>query len=313
MDDEEARKIAKQALFLLDAENVGATFAAEIDIFTRLLAEAAKILVPERTVRIVGPETILIAGKGKEAEGWAGTIEVRRFHKQLRPLDTAKNMSVFVDFIQRMHARATTWREVDNSTAAVQFDLDKLLLVPKMGSDARAGMDAEAYLEVQEGADTRLLRRPVYGYVHAVPVINHPDHFIYPTVPMLPFLGVTEDELFERATANIRSLASKLKIDIGPEEKENGLLIEGMNGVVSSLLFLPEFWASISERMEDYIVVHVVSHEQIIVLPASQQAAIVGLIVSAGRGRIGMLLPATLFTYDDQGFRIFAKLFPDDA
>jgi hypothetical protein len=86
-----------------------------------------------------------------------------------------------------------------------------------------------------------------------------------------------------------------------------------MNGVASSLLFLPEFWASISERMEDYIVVHVVSHEQIIVLPASQQAAIVGLIVSAGRGRIGMLLPATLFTYDDQGFRIFAKLFPDDA
>lgn len=313
MNRDDARRIALQALFLQNHTEIAGDVTRNIASFSKLLAEALRLVVPERTVSVVGPNTILISDENRTGEGWHGTVDVRQHFDSLSQTNPAANMEILLGLIAEMHARASIWRSKDSSNFATEFDLEKLVLIPKLGSTARAGAEARQYLNVPEQPDEGLIRRPVYGYVHAVPTINHPDRFVYPQTKLLPMLGLTEDELFDRGKENIRRLASTLRIEIGAEEMENGFMIEGMEGVVSSLLFLPEFWASIAERMGSQIIVHAVSHEQLIVVPEKQRLMIMNMLIATARGELGALLPATFFTYDDEGFRIFGKFLPDNA
>ncbi len=301
---DEIDSILDKALTAAGQEFIDGELVESAASFEKFMVVLATFVFPDHEISISEPGTLI----GKAA--WSFTIDISEVFEQMKAFSPGHNRDVIVGVLERQLVRRNTFKELKGQDPAERFDPSKLILVPKMGSFIRNGAPGMRHLGGDDKKDV-MIGRPAYGYVHSVAAINEPTHLMYVPGNALPIIGLSEDELFELAMENLRKSAEKVTVEF-----EDGFGLIGsdvMDGMPSQLIFYPDFWKSLSEKVGDHLFVHVVEHDQIIVCKASERETIFGIIGSVAAGKIEALLPATFFTYDDDGFRLFARTLPDDA
>lgn len=302
---EEIDTILDQTLAKIGHDFIDGGVIESSQAFEQFMVQLVQIALPAHEISL--PKSGTILGKGT----WSFTVDVEETFERMKPFAPGQNRDEVTKFLKRLIVRRDTWNEVDTTNLQERLDWSKLTLIPKMGSVMREGPTAGQFLGASE-AEKAMLSRPAYGYVHAVPVINHPSHFLYLPKLTLPGTGMTEDDVFKKALQNIKSKADDITVEF--ENDEIAFIgKEYMDGVVSQLILYPDFWKSLSEKVEDDLFIHVVQHDQIIVCKSRARDLIFRIVSGAATGKIDSLLPATFFTHDAEGFRIFAKMLPDDA
>jgi hypothetical protein len=283
--------ILDKVLNTLGREFIDGDLVETLESFEKFLVLLATTVFPDHEISNPEPGTIV----GNAA--WSFTINTTDIFEEMKPFSPGLNRDAIVRVLGRQLARRDTISDLQGKSPVDAFDVDKLVLVPKMGSFIRQS--------------NVLLGRPAYNYVYSAPAINETRHLMYVPRHALSHIGLSEDELFERAMQNIRKSAEGVSVEF-----EDGIgFIESdvMDGMAAQLIFYPEFWKSLSEKVGDHLFIHAVEHDELIVCKASERDTIFGIVASAATGKVESLLPGTFFTYDDEGFRLFAKRLPDDA
>ena len=296
--------ILDQALASLGRDFIDGEIVENAQSFENFMVVVAKTVFPDHEISVAEPGTII--GKG----AWSFTIEITEIFEQMKPFSPGENRDVIVHVLERQLARRDSFKALEQKNPAEYFDTSKLILVPAMGSTIRNGPPGLSHF-ADDDRKAIMLGRPVYGYVHSVPAINLPTHLMFVPEEALPIIGLTEDEVFDLAMQNLIKNAEGLEVEF---EDELGFInSDVMDGMPSQLIFYPEFWKSLSKKVGDHLFIHVVEHHEIVVCKASARDTIFDIVAAVAAGKVEPLLPATFFTYDDKGFRLFAKMLPDDA
>lgn len=296
--------ILDKALAAIGREFIDGELVESSASFEKFMVILATTVFPEHEISI--PETGTLIGRA----AWSFTIDVTDVFEHMKAFSPGHNRDVIVGVLKRQLVRRDAFKELQGQSPVERFDPSKLILVPKMGSFIRNGAPGMRHFGGDDKKDV-MLGRPAYGYVHSVAAINEPTHLMYVPGNALPVIGLSEDEVFDLAMQNLKKNAENVTVEF-----EDGFGMIGsdvMDGMPSQLIFYPDFWRSLSEKVGDHLFVHVVEHDQIIVCKASERDTIFSIIGSVAAGKIDALLPATFFTYDYDGFRLFARTLPDDA
>jgi hypothetical protein len=275
-----------------------------MEAFERFMFQLAKALFPNHKFSIPEPGTIL----GQAS--WTFTLEITDIFKKMKPFSPGHNRDIIVKVLERQLIRRDTFSQLEGQNPIERFNPEKLILVPKMGSAVRNGPSSSKFLETNK-EEAVMLSRPAYGYVHSVPAINEPTHLMFVPKLALPMIGLSEEEIFAKALQNLKSKAEKVTVKF--EDDVAFIGEDTMDGMPSQLIFHPDFWKALSQQVGDHLFVHVVEHNEVIVCKSRARDIIFNLVTGVAMGNIGSLLPATFFTYDDDGFRLFAKMLPDSA
>lgn len=267
--------------------------------FPLFISQAIQRILPQHKIEVDADGVLMCTGD------WNFTIPLAKARGKMKPFAPGKNRDLIAELLERLIKERDTWVEVREVAESNRPDWNKLALIPKFGSEVRK-------VHTETDGNGQFLSRPAIDYVHSVPVIDKPSHFMFLPRFSLPELDLTEDEIYERALQNTRQKSQNIHVDFEDGEVAT-ITDDDVGGTASQLLFDNEFWAALSRKVEDDLFIHVVEHNQLIVCKASARAAIFDIMTDAALGRLPSLMRATFFAYDDKGLRLFAKMLPDDA
>jgi hypothetical protein len=265
------------------------------DMFMLVLLQS---VFPHHQISVAERGTIV--GKGS----WHFTVGTEDIFQGLKPFSPGQNRDLIVKVLGRELIRRDTFNAIKGKDPYKEFDSSKLILVPKM---KWTQLNKPRNLHVTNGspAEIKIVSRPAFGDVHCFAAINEPTHLMYVPKQMLPAIGISEDDLFKRAMKNLKDKASEVTIDF-----DEGLALIGndaMDGMASQLIFDPEFWMSLSKKVDDGLFIHVVQDSEIVVCKLSDEMAMFELMSGIAGGEVDALLPDNFFTCDDKGFRLLAR------
>lgn len=169
------------------------------EAFERFMVHLVHAVFPNHQISTPEPGKLFVRST------WSFTLDVTDIFKQMKPFSPGQNRDIINSLLHRQLVRRNVFHELEKKNPAQQFDERKLILVPRMGSAIRNGPKGSNLSDATE-AEKEMLSRPVYGYVHAVPVINEPTHLMYVPRLALPMVGLSEDEVLARAMHNISGL-----------------------------------------------------------------------------------------------------------
>jgi len=124
---------------------------------------------------------------------------------------------------------------------------------------------------------------------------NGPNNLMHLFAGNLPALGIDADEARLLALRNLKRLYAKERYRF--DYSESIFEVGGMDGLASSLLFIPDFWEKQYKGLGEDIVIHLVSRDRLVFFRHSDRALVdlTGMMVALGE--IGILIPGKLFEF----------------
>ncbi len=101
------------------------------------------------------------------------------------------------------------------------------------------------------------ISRPALPYLNELVVVDHPDSMAYVTPQRLESWGVSVEEVFAAARANLAELAERSLRGKAPSPNELVRMVDTGDGYFTSMLLAPGWLAGISERMGTPVVAFV--------------------------------------------------------
>lgn len=300
----EIDSIIEKALSSMGRDFIDGDIVETRESFSDFIVILMKTAFPDHEVSLKGDRLSIEKAK------WCFSPQYATIFEKLEPFSPGHNRDLVVRFLRGCLHSMDAMKMGQEEGAKPSIQLDKLVMVPRLGSFMRETtkrITGQDDVEVQDV----FLSRPVYDYVHSVIALDSPTHIAFISKGGLKDMGLTEDQVFDVAMTNIKKRAQNLKLDFS-----DGYAIvdsHDMGGLASQLIFHTDFWKSVSEEVKDDLFIHVLDQSALMVCKASDRVTIMNIFMSAATGKLESLLPATFFTYDQKGFRIFAKLLPDDA
>ena len=117
------------------------------------------------------------------------------------------------------------------------------------------------------------LSRPALPHLKELVVVDLPDSMAYVLPDRLDGWGVTADEVFETARANLAEIARRTLERPWPGEPMLITMVDDGNGYFTSLLLAPGWLAGVAERMGTPVLAFVPDHHHLLLCPLPQEEA----------------------------------------
>jgi hypothetical protein len=316
MKPDDWSKILKQALFILNKDNLDEARIAEPSGFRDILLALLNVTHPDiKAWTEPGDERILFTDPNLDSPIKAsGFINPIRIFQAIRPDDTEWNKEFLRN--EGLPFIANAVNEMRRQLAAIDLDTGAHKnpnqtvgkIVPLLKTDAMIhGMD-QSFIRngMPDEEQYRLMSWPVIDRVRFVPAFDTPDNFQFMHRFNADELGLTPDEVKEHALANFRTMAKRIKIR--SDYTKSMVVIDRIGEIASSLLLLPEFWEKEAVKAKDELVIHVAEYDTVLVARKGDKPGLTRLIHMVGSGSVASVFtPPILFVFDRNGLRVLQK------
>ncbi len=174
--------------------------------FEKFMVAVAERAFPDHKISIPEPGMMLISAKS------AFTISIADTFARLKKYSPGHNRDIVKHLFQMKTAQLKIISDTNKQSLSSMFDLEKLVLLPKMGSFARRVPQGPQIMGARPEQAAFLYKR-AFNYIYSVPAINTPDHVFFIPKLALKDIGLSEDEIFERAQRNLKRDSKNVNVE----------------------------------------------------------------------------------------------------
>lgn len=318
MTRDELSKVLIQALFLIGKADEPEQVCFHRKTFLKFVETVGQILRPELRFEQLDDERIGYSNP-KKTEGLRarGQITPTRWFNMANPQgpdEVSSELLTVVDAIEKHFSTdddLLSRASIDGNKIGMALP-DPSAIVPMLKTDAMIeGMNKRSSNMISEaggknGDAYAYINWQFLGRVRVVLAFDMPTNFIFIDRAMLSDMGMSEEEVKEKALDNLRAKAGRIKFrtDYGKAPVK----IDRLDGNASALLLLDSFWQKEAVKAKDELVIHVEDYDILKVVRKSDKTALAQLLIEIAMRRINSVFPPPiLFVYATDGMRLLTE------
>jgi len=305
MQDDEARKILLQALFLTGRDKPDLELARDPASFGTLILEVIKLLAPARDVGHAGEHGVEVRFPESESRRVGLFVDTRKLFSRLDPDGAGRNEAALLGIVRELAERVNPDRDLLGHVSGDRLDPERLVFLPRSPEQIAATENPGGMPEVPSDKElSAIVSREGIGHVRMALAVDLGGRYLYVSRHVAARSGKSHDELFGIASRNATRLGDS--VDIRAAAASRIIQIADLGGNAASLLADEDFWIALSREAGEGLFIHAAGQDHLYALRMGDQKAILTVMEMAATGQTPSLVPHTFFACDVDGLRLFA-------
>lgn len=304
MNLEAADLIVSEALGKVGQDFIDGPLVADESAFTWFYLLVAQVAFPADTVTRGENNSVMIGFP------FALRIDVPVIFKGIKPFSPGHNR----DLVTKSVAKLLVTRAASKGAADQMRDyeesglqLDQLILVPKSRRQLQAiGKQVDAVVpgELDRVPNLTFVTENLNERLVGLVALDGENHWSYVTEQLLSTGTLTKEAVIAAARKNIEKRASKVSLEF--KDGVASLGSDGIEGgVVSTLIFAPNFWRRMVAREDTPMFLHLSDDHELTAIKMTNKNAVVGFMIEVVSGAVDSLIPGVAFVATEKGVEVW--------